>query len=82
MRGLPNHSIAHTTTDRVPSPDGRPNRSETEMKSSLKFRAAAMVAAMATSLLLFDLVASIGHPAGEPVPEAAHVAAAAAGTSS
>ncbi len=52
------------------------------MKSSFKFRAAAMVVALATSLVLLDLVALIGHPVGEPVPEAAHVAAAATGTSS
>jgi hypothetical protein len=55
---------------------------ETQLKTSLRIRAAALVSALATSFVLLDSVALIAHPAGESAREGAQIAVAATGESS
>ncbi len=49
------------------------------MKPNVKIRAAAMLASVATTFVLLHWIALIGHPAAEPVNEAAQVSDSAAG---
>jgi len=67
MRNAPNRILANTMTDRAPRPGGRPCGSEIQVESSFKTRAVAMVASVATTFVLFQSVALIGHPAHAPV---------------
>jgi hypothetical protein len=61
MRSRPNHSVTHL-------------RTEITMKTSLKIRAAAMLASTATTFVLLHWVALLAHPSVETTTETAQIA--------